>query len=117
MTNIFNQSKIKKSKIKSFIISAMLLGSISGCSIVQSLNTTRVEQIDVNAVKVTALATGLLTIASSEVITKFYGANTTTCVLSDTFKGPDHGIICRDVPVNFTLNLNTLGKVAARVSQ
>lgn len=88
-----------------------------GCSVISSLNTTRLEQTKPNEVRVTALATGLLTVASTERITRFYGADVSPCSLEKTYKGAEHGVICRDVKRGFVVNVETLGTVAARVTQ
>lgn len=88
-----------------------------GCSVISSLNTTRLEQTKLNEVKVTTLSSGLLTIASTERITRFYGADVSPCSLERTFRGEAHGVICRDVVRGFVVNIETLGTVAARVSQ
>ena len=90
---------------------------LGGCSVVQSLNTTRLEQTTPNEVKVTTLAAGLLTIASTKVITAIRGSDVQPCSLEKTFRGINHGVICRDVKRVFVVNIETLGTVAARVTQ
>jgi hypothetical protein len=87
-----------------------------GCSIVSSLNTTRLEQVKSNEVKVTTLAAGLLTIASTQQITAIRGADVSPCSLERTFKGEAHGVICKAVQRGFVVNVETFGTVAARVT-
>ncbi len=90
---------------------------LSACSVVQSLNTATIEQTAANEVKVTTLTSGLLTIASTERITKLRGENILGCTLESTYKGEAHGVICRDVKRGFVVSLETIGTVAARVTQ
>jgi len=99
-----------KSKLLFFAVVLM------GCSVVSSLNTARVEQITVNQVKVTTLAAGLLTIASTQRITAIRGTDVSPCTLENTYRGTNHGVICKGIKSGFVLNLETLGTVAARVS-
>jgi hypothetical protein len=95
----------------------LLVLLLSGCSIVSSLNTAQVEQVSPNQVKVTTLASGLLTIASTENITAFRGADLSRCSLESALGVQARGIICRGVVRGFVVNLDTVGTVAARVTQ
>ncbi len=93
-----------------------LLLCLSSCSIVSSLNTTTLEQVTPNEVKVTTLAAGLLTIASTKQITAIRGSDLQPCSLESTFRGQAHGVICRGVQRGFVVSVETLGTVAARVT-
>ncbi len=95
----------------------LLLLFLGGCSIISSLNTAQVEQVSPSEVRVTTLTSGLLTIASTERITKLRGENILGCTLESTYKGEAHGVICRDVKRGFVVSLETIGTVAARVTQ
>jgi hypothetical protein len=96
----------------------LLLGLVlSGCSFVSSLNSARVEQATPTQAKVTALTNGLLTIASTKVITSIKGTDLQPCNLADTYRGVNHGVICKAIKRDFIITLETLGTVAARVTQ
>jgi hypothetical protein len=95
----------------------LLVLLLSGCSIVSSLNTARVEQVTQSEVRVTALTSGLLTIASTENISAFRGADLARCSLESALGVQSRGIICKGVVRGFSVNLDTVGTVAARVTQ
>jgi hypothetical protein len=99
---------------KRLLLFSLLLFS---CAFVASLDSTRLEQTKPNEVKVTTLAAGLLTIASTKVITAIRGTDVSPCSLEKTFKGEAHGVICRDITRGFVLSVETLGTIAARVTQ
>lgn len=100
-----------------FGLLTVALLALGGCSIVQSLNTATVEQVKPNEVRVTTLSSGLLTIASTQIITAIRGADLQPCSLESTFRGEAHGVICKAVQRGFVVNIETLGTVAARVTQ
>jgi hypothetical protein len=100
-------------KKRLLLFSALLFG----CAIISSLNTARLEQTKPNEVQVTTLAAGLLTIASTQQITAIRGADVSPCSLEKTFRGEAHGVICRDIKRGFIVSIETLGTVAARITQ
>lgn len=90
---------------------------LSGCAFVSSLQSARVERLDVGTVRVTSLVAGLLTIASSDVITRVYGADIGACSLEATYRGQATGMICKNVKAGFVVGLETVGNVLARVTE
>ena len=95
-----------------------LLGLLfTSCAFVGSLNSTLVEQVSINQVKVTALTNGLLTVASTKVIIGIKGTDLQPCNLAETYRGVNHGVICKAIKRDFTITLETLGTVVARVVQ
>jgi hypothetical protein len=100
-------------KKRLLLFSALLFS----CAFVASLDSARLEQLKPNEVRVTALANGLLTIASTKQITAIRGTDVSSCSLESTFKGEAHGVICKNIPRGFVVSVETLGTVAARVTQ
>lgn len=94
-----------------------LMFAFTACPFVSSLDSTTVEQLTPQTVRVTTKLAGLLTAYSTEVITKLTGKNLGTCVITTASGKPDQGVICKGVPLGFVLDLETVGKVNARVTQ
>ncbi len=90
---------------------------LAACSVVTSLNTTTIEQVTPFEVRVTALASGLLTIASTADITRLRSADLSRCSLESALGIQSRGVICRGVVRGFVVSLETTGTVAARVTQ
>jgi hypothetical protein len=100
--------------LKRIALVVTIMALANACSQVSSLVSASLEQVDTKTVKVTANTSGNLTVASTEVITTQSAIK--DCKIVDTFKGKDHGVLCPKVATGFTVTVETVGTVFARVT-
>jgi hypothetical protein len=99
---------------RSLAVTLAVMALATACNQVASLVSASLEQVDTKTVKVTANTSGNLTIASTEIIT--FQSSVKDCKIIDTFKGKDHGVLCPKITTGFTVNVETVGTIFARVT-
>ena len=87
-----------------------------GCTFISSFDSTTITPLTPSTTRVVARIAGTLTVASTEAITDLAGKDLSTCKIMDTFKGANHGVICTNIKVDFTIDVESLGVIAARVT-
>lgn len=101
-------------RIKVFALLMVIL--LTACAVISSFDSTTIEQLAPQTVRVTTRVPGLLTVYSTKKINDLAGKNLNTCEITTALGKPDQGVICKNVPTKFIVDIETLGSVTARVT-